>query len=69
LTPKSWLLPVLGGAAVLWLGWRWRHRPTPAARASAALPVDASAHHPDALVAGSWAGLLILRRLVGRRDR
>lgn len=46
--PKSWLLPVVGGAA---------------------LPVDAPAHHPGALVAGPWAGLLILRRLVGRRDR
>ena len=97
-TPKSWVLPVLGGAAVLWLGWRWWHRHTRAAPASAALPVDAPSHHPDALavmplaglVALGWPllpatwrarftpaaakaavsyGLLILRRLVGRRDR
>ena len=97
-TPTPWLLPLVGGAAVLWLGWRWWRRRTPAPQAVAALPVDAPLHRPDGFAALPWAGLvalawpllpiawrsrfsppavtaavstglLIVRRLVGRRAR
>ncbi len=59
-TSRSWWLPILGGAAVLWLGWRWWHRRSPAPPASAALPVSASVHRPAGLAALPWAGLVAL---------
>jgi apolipoprotein D and lipocalin family protein len=97
-SPKSWLLPTVGGVAVLWLGWRWWLHRTPVPPVRAALPVIAAAQGPDELAAVPWAGLvalgwpllpaewrarvspaaataavstglLVLRRLVGRRVR
>ena len=57
---RSWWLPILGGGALLWLGWRWWHRRSPTPPVSAALPVDAAVHRPDGLATLPWAGLVAL---------
>lgn len=57
---RSWVLPILGGGAVLWLGWRWWHRRTPAQPVVAALPVNAAVHGRDRLADLPWASLVAL---------
>ena len=59
-TPRPGWLPALAGAAVLWLGWRWWHRPSPLLPMRAALPVDAAVRHPDGPSHWPWGGLVAL---------
>ena len=59
-TPSSWVLPVLGVGAVLWLGWRRWHRHNPALPVGSTLPVNVAAHRVDRLADLPWAGLLEL---------
>ena len=58
--PRPWWLPVLGGVAVLWLGWRWAHRRSGGSTASAALPAVVANHRPSGLAAVPWGGLAAL---------
>ena len=59
-TPRPWVLPVVGVGAVLWLGWRLWHRRDPEGQIS----VEGSANVPgrqDAVLADlPWAGLTAL---------
>lgn len=59
-TVTSWVLPTLGGAAVLWLGWRWWCRRTTAPLVSAPSPVHGSVHRSSGLAAVPWTGLVAL---------
>ncbi len=59
-TPRPGWLPALGGAAVLWLGWRWWRRRSPLPPMRAALPVDAAVHPRNGLARWPWGGLVAL---------
>ena len=59
-TPKPWVLPVVGVGVVLWLGWRLWHRPEPARQVRVALPANAAARPIDGLADLPWAGLTAL---------
>lgn len=78
-TLAPWLLPAAGGAAVLWLAWRWRRRPGPAHGPMArpqtqqrALPGSAAGevtgpggrHIADGQANVPWAGLTTLAWLL-----
>ena len=59
-TPKPWVLPVVGVGMLLWLGWRWSHRREPARQVSVSLPVNVAERHVDGLTDLPWAGLTAL---------
>jgi len=59
-TPKPWVLPVVGVGMLLWLGWRWSHRRKPARQVSVSLPANVTAHPVDGLADLPWAGLTAL---------
>jgi len=56
-TPKPWVVPVVGVGVVLWLGWRWWHRRDPAPRVSVGVPANVVERHVDGLADLPWAGL------------
>ena len=56
-TPKPWVLPVVGVGVVLWLGWRWRHRREPTRRVSVEVPANDAGRHAEGLVDLPWAAL------------
>lgn len=57
LTPRPWVLPVVGVGVVLWLGWRWWHRREPVPRVSVNVPATVAERHDDGLADLPWAGL------------
>ena len=57
LTPRPWVLPVVGVGVVLWLGWRWWHRREPVPRVSVSVPATVAERHDDGLADLPWAGL------------
>jgi len=57
LTPRPWVLPVVGVGVVLWLGWRWWHRREPVPRVSVDVPASVAVRHDDGLADLPWAGL------------
>jgi len=60
-TPKPWVLPVVGAAVVLWLGWRWWHRKRPALQGPAFVPATVEDRlQVGGLVDLPWAGLTSL---------
>lgn len=59
-TPKPWVLPVVGGVALLWLGWRWWHRRDPARQVSVDVPANVADRHVEGLADLPWAGLTAL---------
>ena len=60
-TPRSWVLPVVGAGVVLWLGWRWWHRKVPAPQARAMVPATVEDRlHVGGLADLPWAGLASL---------
>ncbi|MDO9599220.1 MAG: hypothetical protein Q7J47_16000 [Azoarcus sp.] len=56
-TPRPWVLPVAGVGVVMWLGWRWSHRPDPARLVSVEVPANVAGHDVDGLADLPWAGL------------
>jgi len=42
---------------VIWLGWRWSHRPDPARLVSVEVPANVAGHDVDGLADLPWAGL------------
>ena len=60
LTPKPWVLPVVGVGAVLWLGWRWWHRQNTARPVRVEVHESPTGHPVDKLADLPWAGLTAL---------
>ena len=56
-TPKPWVLPVVGAGVVLWLGWRWWHRRDPARQVSVVIPANVAGRPVDGLADLPWGGL------------
>lgn len=59
-TPKPWVLPVVGAGVVLWLGWRWWHRRDSARPVSVDPAALATGRRMDGLAGLPWAGLTSL---------
>lgn len=59
-TPKPWMLAVVGASVVLWLGWRWRQRRVPVRQVSADVPANVADRHVDVIADLPWAGLTAL---------
>jgi hypothetical protein len=56
-TPKPWVLPVVGAGVVLWLGWRWWHHREPARHLGVGIPAPVAGRPVDGLADLPWAGL------------
>jgi len=59
-TPRPWVLPVVGVGVVLWLGWRWGHRREPTRQVSVGVPANVAGRHVEGLADLPWAGLTAL---------
>ena len=60
-TPKPWVLPMVGVGVVLWLGWRlWRRRDPERHVVRVNIPATVAEHHREGLVDLPWAGLTAL---------
>jgi hypothetical protein len=60
-TPKPWVLPVVGVGVVLWLGWRLWHRRDPGRHVNASAPASATgSSHRGEIADLPWAGLTAL---------
>jgi len=55
-TPRPWVLPVVGVGVVLWLGWRWRHRQEPTRQVSDSVPAKVARRHVAGLADLPGAG-------------
>ena len=59
-TPKPWVLPVVGAGVVLWLGWRWWHRRDSARHVRVDAAAPATGRRMDGFAGLPWAGLTSL---------
>jgi len=59
-TPKPWVLPVVGAGVVLWLGWRWWRRRDPARQVRVDATASVAVRRAEGLTDLPWAGLTSL---------